>query len=259
MEAMDNRFTTSIQELKASAQEAQVRTDLKLQEIMDAVALIQTSVAELRAAQFHPEVIREPILSNPPGIPRAPPEVRKPPPVNIHVPPVHLHMRVEVPEIEIHDYHLLKRVAQVEFPRFEENEEGEELLDLAEFSEDKEKEIAISLVALTEVDWRFIRNFGKISRPLNTLLRKNAFQWDIAAEEAFMTLTNKMTQAPVLALPDYSSSFVIETDASGVGIGAVLLQHGHPLAFISKALGPKHLSLSTYEKELIAIVYAANK
>ncbi|KAJ7946901.1 Ty3/gypsy retrotransposon protein [Quillaja saponaria] len=83
MEAMDNRFTTSIQELKSSAQEAQVKTDLKLQEVMDAVALIQTSVAELRAAQFHPEVIREPILPNPPGIPRAPPEVWRPPPVNI--------------------------------------------------------------------------------------------------------------------------------------------------------------------------------
>ncbi|KAJ7961759.1 Ty3/gypsy retrotransposon protein [Quillaja saponaria] len=114
-------------------------------------------------------------------------------------------------------------------------------------------------LGLTGYYRRFIRDFGKISRPLNTLLRKNAFQWDAAAEEAFMILKSKMTQAPVLALPDYSSSFVIETDASGVGIGAVLLQHGHPLAFISKALGPKHLSLSTYEKELIAIVYAVNK
>lgn len=60
----------------------------------------------------------------------------------------------------------------------------------------------------------------------------------------------------MLALPDFSKPFSIETDASALGIGAVLMQEGHPLAFLSKALGPKSLGLSTYEKEYMAILMA---
>ena len=65
-----------------------------------------------------------------------------------------------------------------------------------------------------------------------------------------------MSPAPMLAMPDFTQPFVIETDASGLRIGAVLIQQGHPLSFISKALALKHHSLSTYEKELLAVVLA---
>lgn len=68
-----------------------------------------------------------------------------------------------------------------------------------------------------------------------------------------------MTQAPVLALPDFNQEFVIETDASGYGIGAVLQQGAHHIAFLSKTLAPKHQSLSAYEKELLAVVLALQK
>jgi hypothetical protein len=66
-------------------------------------------------------------------------------------------------------------------------------------------------------------------------------------------------QAPVLALPNFQKEFVLETDASAVGVGAVLMQSGHPLAFMSKALGPKNQALSTYDKECLAILLALEK
>lgn len=65
-----------------------------------------------------------------------------------------------------------------------------------------------------------------------------------------------MSSAPVLAIPDFTKPFAIETDACHMGVGAVLLQSGHPLAFVSKPLGPKTQGLSTYEKEYLAILIA---
>ena len=68
-----------------------------------------------------------------------------------------------------------------------------------------------------------------------------------------------MTSAPVLALPYFTKTFVVETNGSGGGIGAVFMQESHPIAYLSKALFPKHQALSTYEKEFIAVVLAVEK
>jgi hypothetical protein len=67
-----------------------------------------------------------------------------------------------------------------------------------------------------------------------------------------------LSSAPVLALPDFSIPFHVETDASGTSIGAVLQQNGHPLAFISKSLSRQNQLLSTYEKEYLAILFAVD-
>jgi len=72
-------------------------------------------------------------------------------------------------------------------------------------------------------------------------------------------LKHALSSAPVLALPDFNKPFYIETDASGHGVGAVLMQDSHPLAYISKALGPKPRGLSIYEKEYLAILLAVQQ
>lgn len=107
---------------------------------------------------------------------------------------------------------------------------------------------------------RFVKHFGIIARPLTDLLKKGTpFHWTEHQSNSFEALKSALTLAPVLALPDFSKPFCIETDAIGIGIGAVLMQGDHPLAFLSKALGPRSQGLSTYEKEYMAILLALDQ
>lgn len=106
---------------------------------------------------------------------------------------------------------------------------------------------------------KFVRHFGIIARPLTDLLKKDTlFIWTSVHDSTFRALKLALSTAPVLALPDFSLPFHVETDASGSGIGAVLQQNGHPLAFISKSLSPRNQHLSTYEKEYLAILMAVD-
>ncbi|GAV75057.1 hypothetical protein CFOL_v3_18537, partial [Cephalotus follicularis] len=114
-------------------------------------------------------------------------------------------------------------------------------------------------LGLTGYYKRFIRNYSLLSKPLTSLLKKDAFKWTDEATDSFNRLKDAMVTAPILALPDMQEEFVVETDASGSGIGAVLMQNGHPVAYISKQLSPKHQALSVYEKELFAILFAVKK
>lgn len=72
----------------------------------------------------------------------------------------------------------------------------------------------------------------------------------------FDNLKKAITSTPTLVMPDFNNIFIIETDASGDGIGAMLQQQGKPIAFMSRALGVAKKSWSTYAKEMLAIVEA---
>jgi len=107
---------------------------------------------------------------------------------------------------------------------------------------------------------KFVKHFAVLAKPLTSLLKKQVlFVWTQDHDTAFQLLKQALVSAPVLAMPDFSKTFCVETDASNCGVGAVLLQQGHPLAFISKPLGPKTKGLSTYEKEYLAILTAVDQ
>ncbi|GJW84483.1 retrovirus-related pol polyprotein from transposon 17.6 [Tanacetum coccineum] len=109
---------------------------------------------------------------------------------------------------------------------------------------------------LTSYYRKFIHGYASITQPLTTLLKKNAFNWNNQATESFYALQQAMVKSPVLALPNFDKELIIKTDALGYRVGAVLQQEGHPIAFLSKTLAPKHQSLAAYEKELLAAVLA---
>lgn len=78
-------------------------------------------------------------------------------------------------------------------------------------------------------------------------------------QQAFQTLKDALIKAPVLALPDFNKQFTVETDACDEGMGAVLMQEGHPISYLSKAFCDRNKGLSTYEKECMAVLLAVYK
>jgi hypothetical protein len=111
-------------------------------------------------------------------------------------------------------------------------------------------------LGLTGYYRKFVKNYGKIAAPLMSLLKNNSFTWTPVAAQAFQTLKMTMCTTPVLALPEFTKTFVLECDALGKGIDVVLMQEGRPLAFTSKQLSEKNMGKPIYEKEMLAILHA---
>jgi hypothetical protein len=80
------------------------------------------------------------------------------------------------------------------------------------------------------------------------------FKWGPAQQQAFDALKLKLTQAPLLQLTDFEKTFKLECDASGIGIGGVLIQGGKPVVFFSENLHGPSLNYFKYDKELYALV-----
>ncbi|XP_059075327.1 uncharacterized protein LOC131875270 [Cryptomeria japonica] len=106
---------------------------------------------------------------------------------------------------------------------------------------------------------RFVKGFSQLAAPLTDLTKKGAFRWTEQAQGVFDRLKEVMSTCPVLALPDFSQPFVLECDASGFGIGAVLMQNKHPIAYESRKLQNNERLYSTYDKEMLAIMHALAK
>ncbi|GAA0174947.1 hypothetical protein LIER_28222 [Lithospermum erythrorhizon] len=114
-----------------------------------------------------------------------------------------------------------------------------------------------SFLRLTGYYKRFVKGYGSIAKPLTDLLKKDAFKWTKESTMKFEILKQAMAYTLVLTMPNFSLPFVIETDASSKGLGAILMQEGRPISFLRKALSLEKLGTSVYEKELVALIHTA--
>lgn len=114
-------------------------------------------------------------------------------------------------------------------------------------------------LGLTNYYHKIIKGYGGITSHLTRMLKNDGFQWRKEAKVAFHRLNEEVTQPPMLALPNFNTPFTIDCDASGVAVGAVLMQQGRPLTFFSQALKSRALGMSTYKNELYTLVSAIIK
>jgi hypothetical protein len=119
-----------------------------------------------------------------------------------------------------------------------------------------------SFLGLASYYRRFIQDFATISAPLTELTKKNVkFHWTEVQEQAFQRLKDKLCSEPVLAYPTADGFFILDTDASNYGIGAVLSQvqnvneEPRVIAYASKTLSDSQKAYCTTWKELLAVVY----
>ena len=115
-------------------------------------------------------------------------------------------------------------------------------------------------LGLASYYWRYIHHFSDIAAPLNKLTKKGTpFIWNQECDNAFTALKQHLTQAPVLACPQFdhhADEFSLQTDASAVGLGAVLEQNGHVIAYASRSLTAPERQYSVIQRECLAVVYA---
>ena len=110
---------------------------------------------------------------------------------------------------------------------------------------------------------RYISHFADIAKPLHNLTQKNTpFDWTKECDETFHALKQKLVQAPILTYPKFHSTasiLVLQTDASSTGLGAVLEQDSHVVAYASRALTQPEQNYSVIQKECLAVIYAVKQ
>ena len=114
---------------------------------------------------------------------------------------------------------------------------------------------------------RYVENFASLVAPLVELTKKNSpakVKWSEKCEVALKKIQEILSSHPVILLPDFTKDFVIRTDASSTGLGAVLLQEGedkllHPVMYASRKLLDRETRYATVERECLAVVWAIDK
>ena len=137
--------------------------------------------------------------------------------------------------------------------------EESKVLPIQRMERPKTKKDIRTFLGMTGYYRRFIREYATIAEPLTNVTRKgepDTVNWTESTEQAFQTLKNKLTTATVMKSPDYSKTFVLQTDASQVGVGAVLSQgdDDHPIAYYGRKLLDREKQYSIIEQECLAIV-----
>lgn len=114
--------------------------------------------------------------------------------------------------------------------------------------------------------WRFIPNFSAVAAPPSDLTKKvkpNQVIWEESQERAFNTLEERLVGPPILKLPEFDVPFILRTDASDLGLGAILLQEQEgqtmPIAYASRKLLARERNYSVIEKECLAVVWGVAK
>ena len=104
---------------------------------------------------------------------------------------------------------------------------------------------------------KFVKGFSRIAGPLTNLTRKDVmYDWVDACQQSFEELKDRLTSAPVLALPNRRDGFVVYNDASKRGLGYVLMQNDRVIAYASRQLKKLEENYPTHDLELAAVMFA---
>lgn len=137
----------------------------------------------------------------------------------------------------------------------------EKVESVRRFARPSSKKQLMSFIGLAGFYRRFVPNFSSIVAPLYDLTKGGAsWRWGDREEKAFEEIKSKLCESPVvLQLPDVRSTFEVSTDASEVGLGAVLSQNGQVVEYASRILNAAERNYSTTDRELLAVVWAVEK
>ena len=142
----------------------------------------------------------------------------------------------------------------------------DKILEVKRFSQPQSSDNVRSFFGLCGYYRPFIKNFAAIALPLTQLLKKKdvPFHWNAAQIRSFQELKVALTNAPVLAFPDYESPFILYTDASAQGLGAALMQEdargkNFAITYASRTLNSAEKNYSVTHQETLAVIWALKK